>query len=142
MRVSLVFGVRVVLISSLFISTLLSGCASTKSALPNAMLGAWQMEKIVMDGINDVSAEQNPEQNRFIVFNDDQTFESGGDPYGKNTGSWSFDKSSKTLYLDSDAGEDDDSYWIVTIDKNQMHWQGTHFEFNSRFSISHVRVKK
>lgn len=92
-----------------------------------------------MDGTNDVSAEQNPEENRFIIFNEDLTFESGGDPYGKNTGAWSFDIPTKTLYLDSDAGEDDDSYWIVTIDKNQMLWQGTHFEFNSRFTITHSR---
>jgi len=43
--------------------------------------------------------------------------------------------------LDSDAGENDDSYWSVTIDENIMRWKGRKFEFNKRFEIEHSRVE-
>lgn len=99
------------------------------------------MAQIVQDGTNDVSAEHNPENNRFILFNADQTFESGGDPYGKNTGTWRMDETSRELFLNSDAGAEDDSYWIVSIDGRTMNWQGARFEFNKRFLITHTRTE-
>lgn len=66
--------------------------------------------------------------------------ESGGDPYGKNTGRWTLDETTNELYLDSDAGEEDDSHWIVRIEGSTMHWKGTRGDFNTRFSIEHVRA--
>ena len=110
--------------------------------MADQVIGRWKMEKIVLDGTDDVTAEHNPADNRFFIFKPDNTFESGGDPHGRNTGKWTIDESTGRLYIDSDAGENDDSYWIVTVDGDRMHWQGTHFEFNSRFAIDHVRVEE
>ena len=92
-----------------------------------------------MDGNEDVTDEHNPQKNRYIIFKTDGTFESGGDPYGMNTGKWTLDRESKELYLDSDGGEDDDSYWITSIEAGKMHWQGARFDFSKRFQIYHIR---
>ncbi len=114
-------------------------CNPASDTIGHQIQGRWNMTTILMDQA-DVTSEHNPANNRYIIFNTDHTFESGGDPAGKNTGKWEFDESSRTLFLDSDAGEEDDSYWIVSINGDLMHWQGTHFEFNSRFSIDHTRA--
>ena len=119
----------------------ISASVSTAQTQAESIVGRWNMDKIVMDGDNDVTAEHNPSENRYIVFNKDGTFQSGGDPYGENTGKWTLNAENKELYLDSDAGEDDDSYWIMKINGDEMHWQGARFEFSKRFQIFHVRGK-
>jgi hypothetical protein len=43
------------------------------------------MHQVVQNGAV-VSDEHNPQKNRYITFNKDGSFESGGDPYGTNTG--------------------------------------------------------
>lgn len=116
------------------------GCASSPKTLTDQLAGRWEMAKVVMDKSNDVTSEHNPESNRYFIFNPDHTFESGGDPMGKNTGKWILDSETQTIHIDSDAGEDDDSYWIVSLDGDEMHWQGTHFEFNSRFELYFSRT--
>lgn len=129
---------------SLLIASLLvlSSCASgSKMLVADQLLGEWRMTQIIQDGTNDVSGEHNPESNRYILFNADQTFESGGDPHGKNTGAWRIDEASGELFLNSDAGEEDDSYWIVTIEGSNMHWAGARFAFNKRFVIKHKRAQ-
>ncbi len=120
---------------------LLSSCTSSPKLLADQLVGEWQMSQIIQDGTNDVSDEHKPEGNRYILFNADQTFESGGDPFGKNTGTWQMDEASGELFLNSDAGEEDDSYWLVTIDGSNMNWQGARFAFNKRFTIKHKRGK-
>ena len=116
-----------------------AGCTASSHALTDRMMGRWVIEKIWKDRTEDVTEEHNPQGNRYFILNKDGSFESGGDPYGKNTGEWTFDTSTKTLYIDSDAGEDDDSYWIVSLNGEQMHWQGTQFDFNSWFEIIYNR---
>ena len=75
-----------------------------------------------------------------IEFNKNGTFKSGGDPYGENTGKWSFNEQ-EILFIDSDAGEDDDSYWQVKISKDTMIWQGMKFDFAKRFEIIHQKIE-
>lgn len=89
------------------------------------------------DGL-DVSQEHNPESNRWIDFKDTGVYVSDGDPYGKNSGKWSFNEEG-LLFLDSDADEGDDSYWEVDITKNKMVWKGAVFEFTKTFSIEYLR---
>lgn len=118
-------------------------CSSSKlpaDEVTNQLLGRWIMQSVIMDGATNVTDEHNPNKNRYIIFNADHTFESGGDPHGRNTGRWSMEMPAKMLHLDSDAGEDDDSYWILSIDADQMNWQGAQFEFNKRFAIIHKRA--
>ena len=97
------------------------------------------MQQVVLDGTQDVTEEHNPESDRYIVLHEDGTFESGGSPHGTNTGRWAFDETARELYLDSDAGENDDSYWTVSFENGQMKWQGARFEFSKRFTIYHRR---
>ncbi len=126
----------------LLLAVSFSTYAPSAQVQSDSIIGRWEMDKIVVDGDNDVSEEHNPKKNRYIVFNEDGTFKSGGDPYGENTGKWTLDAENNELYLDSDVGEDDDSYWIIKIDGDNMHWQGARFEFSKRFQIYHVRGKQ
>ena len=116
-----------------------AACSTARVPMSELIVGHWNMKKVILDKTDDVTSEHNPEENRFVKFKANHTYESGGDPYGPSSGKWTLDRSSGVLHIDSDAGEDDDSYWIVTIDGDKMHWQGTHFEFNSRFAISYIR---
>jgi SpoIID/LytB domain protein len=100
------------------------------------------MVEIIQDAA-DVSEEHNPYDERSITLNDDSTFISDGRPYGKNTGKWTIDENTFELYLDSDAGDGDDSYWIVKLDNdNEMIWKGTRSDFTERFTIIHRRAAK
>lgn len=97
------------------------------------------MHQVFQDS-TDVSNEHNPANNRFIEFFADGTFRSGGDPNGENTGEYSFDEKG-ILFLDSDAGPDDDSYWSVAYSNSQMKWNGVGAPRAERFTIVHQRVK-
>ncbi|MEM7103913.1 MAG: lipocalin family protein [Bacteroidota bacterium] len=102
-----------------------------KSIENYSIVGNWQMEKVVEDGSN-VTKEHNPNGDRWIQFFPNQKFWSGGTS-GKNTGKWYWNPQEKMLFIDSDAGKDDDSYWIVEFSGKKMTWKGTKTEFAERF---------
>lgn len=104
------------------------------------LAGTWLMDKVIQRE-NDVSEQHNPEGDRYIIFNKDGTFESGGAPYGKNTGKYYFDVSKKRLMLDSDAGEGDDSMWEVKFEEGRMFWKGIGSEWAENFRIEHRKAK-
>lgn len=118
-----------------------TGCAPQDQDSPvtqeehSDLLGMWVMGNVFQDTL-DVTDEHNPALNRWITFREDGTFESGGAPYGYNAGKWSYDSSSKELYLDSDAGEGDDSYWIIDDADTTMQWQGARSDFTSQFKLN------
>ncbi|MFA0962108.1 lipocalin family protein [Roseivirga sp. BDSF3-8] len=101
------------------------------------LVGRWNMRELYENG-NDVTNEHNPAGNRYAVFNEDGTFESGGDPYGKNSGKWLLEETPEglLLYLDSDAGSGDDSYWLITLEGKNMQWRGARSEFTKRFVVN------
>ena len=102
--------------------------------LRHRILGAWEMAKVTeLD--QDVSQTHNPANNRWITFLRDRTFKSGGEPYGDNSGKWKIDESKKILFLDSDAGEEDDSYWHIDFIGREMTWKGKNSEFAERFTL-------
>lgn len=115
--------------------TLLASCQSKEQQI----LGKWNMHLVSNDG-TDVTEEHNPENNRWIDFKDNGAYISDGDPYGKNSGKWSFNEEG-FLFLDSDADEGDDSYWEVDISKNKMVWKGAVFEFTKTFSLEYRRAE-
>ena len=117
-----------------------SAAAPASSPARSALVGWWTMSKIIDQG-TDVSAEHNPEGDRYIVLRSDGQFESGGQPYGRNTGRWSYDPVRAELALDSDAGPDDDSRWVVRLRGNTMEWTGVGSEFARRFRITARRVR-
>jgi len=100
--------------------------------------GRWRMLQVVQDG-KDVTEEHNPYRERYIIFSDDGTFETGGRPYGSNTGRYTYVHEEGHLFLDSDAGAEDDSRWNVTIEGDTMQWQGMGSEWANGFRIIHLR---
>ena len=122
------------LLSTLLIVAAVSTFAQDSSELH----GKWMMSQVIQND-KDVSSEHNPSSDRFIIFKEDGTFESGGSPYGKNTGKYFFDKTKGRVMLDSDAGENDDSMWEVTIKKDEMTWQGIGSEWAEAFKIIHKK---
>ena len=134
---------RISLIPILTILFLVASCnASEKQAetpSPAEMVaGKWWMNT-VLDSGNDVTKEEpfNPEGNRWIEFKADGSYNSDGDPYGPNTGNWKLMGSGDSLeiFLDSDAGEGDDSYWLLSFEEEQMRWKGSRSSFTERFEI-------
>lgn len=122
----------------LMIFALLGGC---KPGNEDKILGTWTMHMVIQDG-KDVSPEHNPYEERFFISRADSTFESGGRPYGSNTGRYLYDPEAGTLILDSDAGPDDDSQWMVEIRNDTMYWQGYGTEWAEEFRIIQIRDHK
>ena len=120
----------------LFLSLLLlSSCAAPIS---KQLKGTWAMEK-VYDNATDVTAQHNPNADRWISFAKDGSFKSGGTPIGENTGQWRYTEANNQLYLDSDIGEEDDSYWLIQINKDSMNWAGLRTSFAERFKLTFTR---
>jgi hypothetical protein len=123
--------------STIILLALLTACALNSS---NDLKGTWLMHKVMLNG-QDVTTEHDPYDERFIILGKDSTFESGGRPFGKNTGKFVFNPGDQTLFLDSDAGPDDDSQWKVTIRGDTMHWIGYGSEWAVNFELIHTRKK-
>jgi len=121
----------------IFITILFTGCTFTSE---NKIAGTWSMYRIIQDG-QDVTTEHDPYDERYITFSEDSTFETGGRPYGTNTGKYIFNSEDHTLSLDSDAGPEDDSQWKVTFQGDRMHWQGVGSEWAEGFELIHLRKK-
>jgi len=79
------------------------------------------MHQVIQQG-KDVSAEPNPNTDRWIEFRADGTFHSDDRPYGPNSGRYTLEALG-ILFLDSDAGEHDDSRWMYVIEED-ITWQG------------------
>lgn len=121
----------------IFLLILITSCTQT---IENKFLDKWDIISVEQNG-QDVSDEHNPKSNRYITFSNDGTFESGGEPYGRNTGKFYVNNLSYTLFLDSDAGPNDDSNWIVSFNGNNMSWKGFGSEFADGFLIEYKRSK-
>ncbi len=126
----------------LFISILFSYnfIYAQSDSLSKLIIGKWKMLK-VLELSKDVTEKHNPDNNRWISFKEDSTFESGAGEKTENAGRWSIDEKEQELFIDSDAGENDDSYWEVKFEGDLMHWKGRRFEFNKRFEIVHEKIE-
>ncbi len=125
-------------LSLIFIAGLMVACLSEPG---NELVGKWRMYKVVQNG-QDVTPEYNPNDERYLILKRDSTFESGGRPFGKNTGKYIFNTEAKTLLLDSDAGPKDDSQWIISIKGDTMHWRGYGSEWAENFILIHLKENK
>ncbi len=97
------------------------------------------MDKIY-EGERDVTIAHNPENNRWIKFNRNGSFESGGDPYGYNDGNWSIDDEKSTLFLNSSV-ENDDSEWKVIFQNGKMIWTGIGTPRQESFRLTYSRTE-
>ncbi|MEM6317566.1 MAG: hypothetical protein AAF960_07835 [Bacteroidota bacterium] len=102
------------------------------------MHGTWNMRQVYDNSVN-VTNIHNPKNDRWVTFFKDGSFKSGGAPYGKNGGYWTLTETNNILFLDSNAGERDDSYWVVNITKDSMDWSSAKSSFTERFRISYSK---
>lgn len=78
----------------------------------------------VLEGNQDITPIHNPDNDRWIEFRKDGTFSSGGGPQGANSGSYQVDNHANTLFLDSDAGDGDDSNWQLQFRDHLLYMRG------------------
>ena len=83
----------------------------------------WKMVT-VLEGNQDITPLLNPENDRWIEFKADGSFQSGGGPQGPNSGTYTVNNEANTLHLDSDAGEGDDSNWRLQFRENLLYMRG------------------
>ena len=107
----------------LILLSLLSWACSPKPTLSEQLMGKWHIHKVVIRGM-DVSGEHNPDNDRWICFFHDGNYAGDGGKPGKNSGRYSLDEVTAVLMLDSDAGEDDDTNWIVHFSRDTLVMQG------------------
>ena len=112
---------------------------STNQSPKKQLLGKWTMVK-VYDRENDVTNKHNPKNNRWIKFNRNGSFESGGDPHGYNDGNWELDSEKLILFLDSKI-EDDDSEWKISFEDNKTIWTGIGTPRQEGFKLIHKRME-
>lgn len=113
----------------------LAGCSS--QSIENQIVGRWSMDRVLQHD-NDVTAEHNPEGDRWIEFFEDKTFKTGGTPYGENTGTWYLKEGGTILYLESSV-ENDDSEWNLTLREDEMQWTGIGDPGKEAYTLIHVR---
>lgn len=119
--------------------TLLHACGGA-SKKTETVIGKWNMHQVLNDNI-DVSEEHNPAGNRYIDLQEDGTFESGGDPFGINTGTWTIDTENSMVHIHSDA-ENDDSDWSLELKNDEMIWKGIGDPGKERFKLIHKKSSK
>jgi hypothetical protein len=126
-------------IKSFLIFGLVLGLVSSceQDSTEEALIGKWQMNKILQHD-NDVSAEHNPNNDRWIEFFADKTFKTGGTPFGDNHGTWYLKDDNKVLYLDSSV-ENDDSEWRLTVSGDEMLWTGIGDPGKEAFTLIYSR---
>lgn len=94
----------------------------------------------MIESEKDVTTKHNPNGNRWIHFKKDGTFESGGNPNQSNTGKYRIDSKGASLFIDSDAGDWDDSNWIISFEDRYMIFRGIGSDYAEAFQLVHVRV--
>lgn len=115
---------------------LLAGCSGT--SIEDQLSGKWSMDRVLQNDQN-VTAEHNPENDRWIQFKEDKTFTSGGTPFGENSGTWYLKNDNKVLYLDSSV-ENDDSEWDLVIHGDEMQWTGIGDPGKEAFTLIYSRA--
>ncbi|MCB0630125.1 MAG: hypothetical protein R2824_31030 [Saprospiraceae bacterium] len=109
-------------------------CQTNSTSMADQLVNRWDMDQIIQNG-EDVTQQHDPKDNRWIELHSDGTFTSDGDPFGRNTGKWTLDEQNMELFLDSDAGPDDDSYWIVEMGDGTVRLKGKGSEFAEAFTM-------
>lgn len=105
------------------------------------LLATWKMVKVVEKG-NDITTKLNPNNDRWITFKEDLHFESGGTPYGSNTGTFTLDQEKGILSLFSNAGEGDNSQWQIRIAQDSMVWKGIGTERQENTLVYYLKAGK
>lgn len=122
-----------------FIIIMALALAACTSGNESVITGKWMMHQVIQSG-KDVTSEHDPYHERYLILRPDSTFESGGRPFGSNTGRYIFDTEENSLFLDSDTGPEDDSYWNIEFNGDTMFWQGYGSAWAEDFVLIQVRA--
>jgi lipocalin-like protein len=118
----------------LFLFLLVVACTNSSSTrVEENLIGKWEIVQ-VFDAGKDVTTVHNPQQNRWIRFNNDGRFNSGGDPYGDNEGRYEIDNDKSMLFIYS-SDENDDSDWHLQIEDAEMTWTGIGSPWKEGFKL-------
>ncbi|MEL6356369.1 MAG: hypothetical protein AAFQ37_05475 [Bacteroidota bacterium] len=99
-----------------------TSCSKTND-LASQLTGKWNMVRVVING---ESADQmlNPDGNRWLAFQPTGNFTSGSGKERENGGTYELDPTKAEVFLDSDAGEGDDSRWQVSFSGDTLFMRG------------------
>ena len=123
---------RAFLITLISLSTI--SCSTGKLSV-SSLATTWELGNVYENQVN-VTNRENPNRDRFITFNSDGTFISGGVPYGELSGTWIITEE-KTLRIIPDMeGEVGSSEWKVSFEKDIMSWTGTIKSGLDRFELT------
>jgi len=125
------------LLPLLFIAFTVFTCSSKS---PESINGKWNMIAVRIYN-SDASPELNPMQNRWISFQDDNTFASGSGETQENAGTYQFNLSDHGLHLDSDAGPGDDSSWRLSFRGDTLLMRGVGTERQEASEVIMLRAK-
>jgi hypothetical protein len=123
----------------LFIIMVFVACGSHPT-LESQIVGEWSMYK-VYEVNSDVTHQHNPKGDRYIIFDADGNYKSGGDPFGENSGTWEIDEENSVLSIFSDD-VDDDSQWHIRFEGDQTIWTGIGTPRQESFKLIHQRIAK
>ncbi len=112
----------------------LNGQAQTNEDL----IGEWAMESAADVG-EDVTAQQDPHNERWIAFQSNGSFKSDGRPFGRDAGQWTYDDASHTLALKSNSG-DNESKWLVHFDGDKLSWRGLGEGNKATMIVTYMRM--
>ena len=124
----LAYLARYLVIINLLLCSINANSVSPPMSVPETnpsvwIVGKWKMVT-VLEGNQDITPVHNPNNDRWIEFKEDGTFESGGGPQGENSGIYQVDNQANTLFLDSDAGDGDDSNWRLQFREHLLYMRG------------------
>jgi len=117
----------------------LIGIASINTQAQDEIIGKWKLEQVIVDGV-DVSQEHNPFNERWIEFLKNGSFQSDGRPFGKNSGTWSEEKTENIIHLKSKV-EDDNSDWVYELDKDKIRWTGFGDRKKQNTVLMHTKIE-
>lgn len=96
-------------------------CTAPTKSNSEIIVGKWAMDSVIQRG-NNVTSEHDPNDERWIEFKADGSFQSDGRPYGPNSGHWNIDSTGVLHLLSSQP--DDDSDWNIELSEHDMSWRG------------------
>ena len=103
------------------------------------LLGKWEIQSVYHENV-EVTGHYIQGDHRWIEFDNDFTFVSDGESYGRKEGKFSFDENTGLLSFDLDLGLGQQSYWYVEMDGQRMNWADSRDSTAGKIKIILIRV--
>jgi hypothetical protein len=125
----------------IFILTTMCLAAGPLARIPPLydLLGKWEIQSVYHENV-DVTDHYIQDEHRWIEFDNDFTFVSDGEAYGRKEGRFSLEENTGLLSFDLDLGLGKQSHWYVEIDGQRMYWTDTGSSTAGKIKIILIRV--